>query len=287
MTTKPRPNPFRCDAFTLIDLLVVLGTIALMAAALIPALAGPKPNSQAFQCLNNLRQWGAALQTVASDNNDMIPRDGTDNNSQYASDTGATAGPGSPGDPYAWFNAAPAIIADKGLSNYFNLPGGNSIAKLPFPGGQGRIWHCPAAKAAANDFFMAGGNSGFFSYVMNIHLKATTPIEGSYGRLPYPSMPKASSVPKPSATVLMTEVAFSPTLETYLGTASDASRNGVFPCADSYRFAKRHTDSGVIVFVDGRAAMFKRSYITNGAPNDIGVNRAEKLNPDVIWDIYR
>ena len=50
------------------------------------------------------------------------------------------------------------------------------------------------------------------------------------------------------------------------------------------RFSQRHNGSGAnLVFVDGHAAFFKRSYITNGNPS----SREEKFNPDVIWNPRR
>ena len=48
------------NAFTLIELLVVIAIIAILAALLLPALAQAKQQSQAAQCLSNLRQ-----QTIA------------------------------------------------------------------------------------------------------------------------------------------------------------------------------------------------------------------------------
>jgi prepilin-type processing-associated H-X9-DG protein len=180
-------------------------------------------------------------------------------------------------------------MADRPLSNYFALSGGVPSAKMPYPNANGKIWHCPAAIADPADNFLQSGYYGFFSYCMNIDLKATTPITGSYGKLPYPAMPKISQVPNPSATVLLTEQAFSPRHETYLATSSDAGRNGIFPCARSYRFGQRHNSDkgGNLVFIDGHSSFFKRSYITNGAANDSGANRAEKKNGDVIWNINR
>jgi prepilin-type N-terminal cleavage/methylation domain-containing protein len=272
-------------AFTLIELLVVIAIIAILAAMLLPALNRAKAKAQSVNCLSNLRQWGIALQIFATDNIDQMPRDGTDNNGTYGVDTGATTGPGSPSDDNAWFNVLASVMADKPLSNYYALPGGIPANKLPFPGGNGKVWHCPSAIGDRNDNFLQGGAFGFFSYVMNIDLKATTPIGTGYGKLPYPTMPKLSSIPQSSATVLLTEAAFSPSRELYV---SDPSRNGIFPCARSYRFSMRHNAAGGnLVFIDGHSAYFKRSYITNGAPDDSGPDRAEKRNPDVIWDINR
>ena len=284
----------RSKGFTLVELAVVLTCMAVLAVTLLPAFASAKPNSRAFQCLNNLRQWGIASQTMAGDNNDMLARDGTDNVGQYAVDSGSITGPGSPVDPYAWFNTLPQLVGSQPLSYYYGLSGLPYQKKYPFPDNDvGKIWMCPSAMFAGNDVFGggtagAGGKFGFFCYVMNMDLKATTPIGISYGRLPYPLMPKMPQIKQPSATVLLTETAFSPTLERYLATASDAGRNGIFPCARSYRFSMRHNNvGGGLVFLDAHSEIFKRSYITNGAPDDSGVNRAERKNNDVIWNPNR
>jgi prepilin-type N-terminal cleavage/methylation domain-containing protein/prepilin-type processing-associated H-X9-DG protein len=277
-------------AFTLIELLVVIAIIAILAGMLLPVIARAKDRAQAINCLSNLRQWGIGLQINAADNADVIPRDGTDDAKLYGVDTGHTQGPGSPNDPYAWFNELPSVMADQPLSNYWNSTiSGDPRKKLPYPGGQGKIWHCPSARADVSDQFVQGGAFGFFSYCMNIDLKATTPIGSGYGALDYPQMPKLGSVPDGASTVLLTEQAFNPTTETYLATPSDASRNGIFPCSRSYRFSQRHKSAkgGNLVFLDGHSAYFPRSYITNGAPSDSGTDRAEKKNGDVIWDIYR
>jgi prepilin-type processing-associated H-X9-DG protein len=59
--------------FTLVELAVVIATLAVLAALLLPALAGTKPNTQAFQCLENQRRLIVAWQMYAQDNSDILP----------------------------------------------------------------------------------------------------------------------------------------------------------------------------------------------------------------------
>lgn len=59
-------------AFTLVELLVILGMLAVGAALLTPALARTPPNSKAFQCLNNHRQLCRAWLMFADDNNGRL-----------------------------------------------------------------------------------------------------------------------------------------------------------------------------------------------------------------------
>jgi prepilin-type processing-associated H-X9-DG protein len=61
------------NGFTLVELAVVIATIAVLVALLLPAIAGTRPNSQAFQCLENQRQLILAWQMYAQDNNDILP----------------------------------------------------------------------------------------------------------------------------------------------------------------------------------------------------------------------
>jgi prepilin-type N-terminal cleavage/methylation domain-containing protein/prepilin-type processing-associated H-X9-DG protein len=282
------------SGFTLIELLVVIAIIAILAALLLPALSSAKRRAQSIQCLSTMRQWGLALQIYASQNDDQIPRDGTDSGGQYACYTSASTGPGSPNDRAAWFNALPSAVAEKPL--WFYAPPNNGImaganyqAKYPFPGnGLGKIWMCPAIQTAAadNTMFQAGGQYGFFSYVMDLDLKLYKSIVGNAvvgNSYPYPAMPKLSSMRNASAQVLLTEACFSPSLEDWINNPSQPF--GCFPAERWTLFVKRHGNGGNLVFLDGHADWFLYDYVFN--QNPVGDARVEKLNPDIWWNPNR
>jgi prepilin-type N-terminal cleavage/methylation domain-containing protein/prepilin-type processing-associated H-X9-DG protein len=67
---RPKPN-----AFTLVELLVVIAVIAILASLLLPALSNAKKRARAVQCLNNLKQIGGAAHMYAHDNDNTLQLD--------------------------------------------------------------------------------------------------------------------------------------------------------------------------------------------------------------------
>jgi prepilin-type N-terminal cleavage/methylation domain-containing protein len=61
------------DAFSLIELLVVVAVIAILAGLLLPVLGKAKAKGQGIGCLSNLRQLSLSWLMYADDNNDRIP----------------------------------------------------------------------------------------------------------------------------------------------------------------------------------------------------------------------
>jgi type II secretory pathway pseudopilin PulG len=80
MKTNADPSPHglrntcaRERAFTLTDLLVVMATLAILAAVMLPALARSGDNGMRMACLNNLRQLGMAQNMYTGENQDYMP----------------------------------------------------------------------------------------------------------------------------------------------------------------------------------------------------------------------
>jgi prepilin-type processing-associated H-X9-DG protein/prepilin-type N-terminal cleavage/methylation domain-containing protein len=63
----------RQGAFTLIEILVVVGVIALLAALLFPVFGRVRENGRRVTCTNNLRQLGLAFQQYLQDSSGRLP----------------------------------------------------------------------------------------------------------------------------------------------------------------------------------------------------------------------
>ena len=61
------------EAFTLVEVLVVISVIGILAALLLPVLGKAKERGRATACLSNLRQLGIGLQLYVQDNENRLP----------------------------------------------------------------------------------------------------------------------------------------------------------------------------------------------------------------------
>src|SRR5205809_1139583 len=69
-TMHPRPTPRR--AFSLVELLVVIGIIALLMGMLMPALKGARLQAASLACKSNLKNIGAMLIIYANNNRGVL-----------------------------------------------------------------------------------------------------------------------------------------------------------------------------------------------------------------------
>jgi prepilin-type N-terminal cleavage/methylation domain-containing protein/prepilin-type processing-associated H-X9-DG protein len=70
---RPRSRRQYIDGFTLVELLVVIGIIAVLVAILIPVLGAARRQANTAKCLSNLRSIGQSLNAYALDNKQFWP----------------------------------------------------------------------------------------------------------------------------------------------------------------------------------------------------------------------
>jgi prepilin-type N-terminal cleavage/methylation domain-containing protein len=155
---KPRLQ----DAYTLLELLVVIALVAMLAALLLPILARAKEKARSSQCTGNLRQWGLAYEMYAADNGDFLPRRGQGVQTLAVIDR-----------PDDWFNALPGYF---GLPTFQEMVAGKAQPAAHKPS----VFICPTADNPGGTYFLP--------YGMNMNLSPwNLPQATKFGEVTQPS----------------------------------------------------------------------------------------------------
>ncbi|MEM9753297.1 MAG: prepilin-type N-terminal cleavage/methylation domain-containing protein [Planctomycetota bacterium] len=139
------PHTTAKPAFTLVELLVTIGIIALLIAILLPVLSAVRGAGRSAVCLSNLRSITQSALTFATDHRDQLPSNRVRSDAVPDISSGAT-------------NAHLTWRAFLVLKNY--LPDGSDASD----GGEGgsAVWLCPSSPTGA--LSEQGQVDGFTSY---------------------------------------------------------------------------------------------------------------------------
>jgi prepilin-type N-terminal cleavage/methylation domain-containing protein/prepilin-type processing-associated H-X9-DG protein len=133
-SARPAPRPPRTSGFTLVELLVVIGIIAVLIAILLPALNEARVHANAAKCLSQEKQIALAILMYVNDSKGILP------------------GPclAAAFDPYTVNAVAPAttsLISQWYGNTFYDTRVLSSMQLLqPYVGGPDsrEVWFCPA-----------------------------------------------------------------------------------------------------------------------------------------------
>jgi len=179
-------GPHFSRAFTLVELLVVIGVLAILAGLLLPVLGKAKQKGQGTLCLSNLRQLVMAWTMYAHEHDDALPPNSDGERAGKDPDRPAwVAGwlrtDSQPGGKYDSTNVA--LLVGK------QYAGNGSIG--PYVG-EPKVYRCPADKS------MVTIEGGRYERVRSMSMNAYMNGNGAWQSPDYVTFRKLTTIPSPA-----------------------------------------------------------------------------------------
>ena len=244
----------RRRAFTLVELLVVIGIVALLLAILLPVLNRARESARSTVCLSNLRQIGTAMVMYCNQNRGKLPRQSP----RYA--------PAIPGSPEDWLHWQ----KDRALND-------SSIAKY-MRQRRPESFRCPSDTNFELRQRLNGASDGpyLYSYVLNLRMSSFNDLSGSGTALRVAG--QLSAVRRPSEKVFVYEedegsiddACSNPDMGSWLSARHERHLPGNWEILpqdeiglEAIGFVPFPKLRGNVLFCDGHAAFVPRSMVTN------------------------
>src|SRR6476646_4303280 len=108
-TNLARSRSQRRSGFTLVELLVVIGIIAVLIGVLLPALNKAREAARQVQCLSNMKQLANAVMMYCGDNKGWMPGRGGNNTDSMVPASNFVQGTSTTWDWIAWLRLTDPI----------------------------------------------------------------------------------------------------------------------------------------------------------------------------------
>lgn len=259
--------------FTIVELTVVLAVVALMAATLLPVLAGSAPDTKSIRCRNNLKQLAAAWQMYAEDYSGTI----------VANFGGGYIPP--PTSVAGWVTGWLDWSSSSDNTNLLYLTSTRYAAFGSYLNRATNVFKCPADTYISGVQRARGWTQRVRSYSLNVYV-------GDDGAIPGPRDPIYRQVKK------LSEFRYPsiPEVLLFLDEHPDSINDPVFFAPHQTTLpdypANYHQGGAVVAMGDGRAEIRKwRGSLTVGSATSVGYQAHNNLDapaddPDVAWLSY-